>query len=365
MKSNIAAIVAANKNTTMSDTHFPVLVLGAGIAGLAAAQRLVANGIPVLVLDKGRGVGGRMATRRSGAATFDHGAQYFSAKTIDFQNFVREASAAGAVREWRPDIPDKVHPRWVGAAGISAVPKFMAEKLTVQTGKKAVQILALPKGWQVVTDDGVRYTADALIVTIPAPQALELLANSPVDLPDTALEPLRHIAYYPCLAVLATLDRPSGIPAPGGLLTGGEPISWVADNFQKGISGAPSMTIHGSPEFSHRHLDGDLQQAGRLLLEAAASWIRPAQVVEWQIHRWRYSLAWQRHPEPFWQAAGPHPLLFGGDGFGVGNVEGAYLSGLAMAIQVMSRLSFSLENFSEYDAVKSLPLYAVSNLTRN
>lgn len=344
MKSNIAATVAENKNTIMSDTHFPVLVLGAGIAGLTAARRLAANGIPALVLDKGRGVGGRMATRRNGAATFDHGAQYFSTKTIDFQNFVKEASAAGAVREWRPDIPDKLHPRWVGAAGMSAVPKFLAENLTVQTGKKAVQILELPNGRQVVTDDGERYTADTLIVTIPAPQALELLANSPPDLPGDAFEPLRHIAYYPCLAVLATLDRTSGIPAPGGLLTGGEPISWIADNFQKGISSVPSVTIHGSPEFSNRHFDGDLQQASRLLLEAADLWIRPAQVVEWQIHRWRYSLAWQRHPEPFWQAAGPHPLLFGGDGFGMGNVEGAYLSGLAMAIQATSQLGSRIKN---------------------
>ncbi|MFW5789075.1 MAG: FAD-dependent oxidoreductase [Spirochaetota bacterium] len=61
-------------------THCDVPVVGAGIAGLTAARRLVDASLDVTVLDKGRGVGGRMATRRFGGATrrfggatFDHG----------------------------------------------------------------------------------------------------------------------------------------------------------------------------------------------------------------------------------------------------------------------------------------------------
>ena len=38
-----------------------VIVVGAGIAGLAAALRLTAAGVDVTVVDKGRGVGGRLA----------------------------------------------------------------------------------------------------------------------------------------------------------------------------------------------------------------------------------------------------------------------------------------------------------------
>ena len=64
-------------------THqYPTIIIGAGMAGMAAARTLVNANLPVLVLDKGRGISGRMATRRWGDATFDHGAQYFSAKTI-------------------------------------------------------------------------------------------------------------------------------------------------------------------------------------------------------------------------------------------------------------------------------------------
>ena len=58
-----------------------VAILGAGMAGAAAARRLAEAGLDVRVFDKGRGIGGRMATRRTEAgARFDHGAQFFRAK---------------------------------------------------------------------------------------------------------------------------------------------------------------------------------------------------------------------------------------------------------------------------------------------
>lgn len=312
-----------------------VLIIGAGLAGLSAARRLAAANIPALVIDKGRGVGGRMATRRSGEATFDHGAQFFSAKTPVFQDFVRNIKTGGAVKEWWPVIPDTLHARWVGIPGMSAVPKLMAQHLTIITGKRVVQIEALDGSWQVRTDDGATLTGSALLLTIPAPQALELLENSPVNLPANSLKPLQHIAYHPCLALLATLSGPSGIPAPGGLQTNDKVISWLADNFQKGVSKIPAVTIHASPAFSQTHLDGDLNAAGRIMLEATAQYLQPATVLDWQVHRWRYSLAYQRYPLPFFQAATAAPLLFGGDGFGMGNVEGAYLSGMAMAERLL------------------------------
>ena len=60
-----------------------IAIVGAGLAGLSCAQALRAGGADVQLFDKGRGVGGRMATRRVdtplGPATFDHGAQFLTA----------------------------------------------------------------------------------------------------------------------------------------------------------------------------------------------------------------------------------------------------------------------------------------------
>ena len=74
------------------------IVIGAGISGLAAATELAKAGCRTIVLEKSRGIGGRMATRRVGPAVCDHGAQFFTVRTRAFGATVAEAHAAGLVR---------------------------------------------------------------------------------------------------------------------------------------------------------------------------------------------------------------------------------------------------------------------------
>lgn len=309
-------------------TNPDVLIIGGGLAGLTAATILTEKGKSAIVLDKGRGPGGRMSTRRIGDARCDHGAQFFSTKTTEFQDFIKKAEAAGAVKKWTPAHFDDAHPRYTGTHGMNSLPKFLAENLTVKTSQKVVR-LEQKNGWTSYTESGDQFSAKALVLTIPAPQALDLLENSGLDLPET-FAALRQIEYYPCLAVLARLERVSALPTPGGLALENQAIAWMTDNFQKGISPEPALTIHASPAFSQEHLDGDLQAAGAKLVELAKPHLGAAQVLDFQVHRWRYSLPYQRFSEPFFKAETEFPLFFGGDGFGMGNVEGAFLSGLAM-----------------------------------
>jgi phytoene dehydrogenase-like protein len=56
----------------------PVVIVGAGLAGLACAQDLVAAGIPVQVLEGSDAVGGRMRTDRQGGFLLDRGFQVFN-----------------------------------------------------------------------------------------------------------------------------------------------------------------------------------------------------------------------------------------------------------------------------------------------
>lgn len=121
-----------------------VLIVGAGMAGLMAAGRLVEAGKSVIVLDKGRGVGGRMASRRlsaDGAARADHGAQYFTCYSETFRPYVEQWLAAGLITQWSTGFYDsekKLHdngvPRYVGAQGMTTVPKHLAAQLDVRTG---------------------------------------------------------------------------------------------------------------------------------------------------------------------------------------------------------------------------------------
>ncbi|MBC8153087.1 MAG: FAD-dependent oxidoreductase [Bacteroidetes bacterium] len=315
-----------------------VLILGAGLAGLMAARTLAARNVLVTVLDKGRGVGGRLATRRLATGRADHGAQYFSAKTPDFQRQVAEWLAAGVAREWpleaatAGDMPSD-HPRYIGVDGMNTLAKHLADGLITHTGERVVRLRTEDGGWAAETETGAIYQADAVCCTIPAPQALMLLADSELDPDSLGVSALADIRYQPNITVMAALNAPSRIPA-GGVRYETGPVAWVADNQQKGISPGPSLTIQASADFSRTWLDhgyGVLNVVGKELLAELRDWLDPGSVDSFQVHRWRYSLADVRYPAPLLAAQTPAPLLFGGDGFGMGNVEGAFVSGRAMA----------------------------------
>lgn len=311
------------------------IIIGAGMTGLTAARTLQQNDWTVTVLDKGRGVGGRMATRRLADARADHGAQYFTARTTEFQQFISELTDAGIVREWAlqetkmSDISFR-HPRFIGTEGMSGIAKYMAQPLNVRTGERAVHISGDENSSAVVTESGQTYQADKLILTIPAPQALALLSNSQVLSPSEQAV-FDAIEYAPCLAVMVLLNGRSKIPTPGIVKFEQGPIAWVADNFQKGISDKTSITIHASASFSKEHLDDDLTAVSQHLINLLGEWIPKTQVDSFQVHRWRYSLAEKCNPNPYFVCTTPFTLLMGGDGFGQGNVEGAFQSGLQMA----------------------------------
>lgn len=308
------------------------IIIGAGMAGLTAARELTQNGWDVTVLDKGRGVGGRMATRRLLATRADHGAQYFSVRTPDFQQHVQQLQAVGVVKEWNLQEADFQHPRYIGSGGMSAVPKYMADGLNIKTGERVILVEGTEKGCRVKTDSGHQFEADNLIITIPAPQAYTLLRDSSIELSSTELSAFNTITYQPCIAVMAVLKDESLIPVPGILNFEKGDIAWVADNQQKGVSTEqPTVTIHATPLYSREHLEMDLMEVGKQLLDQLTDWIPADNVETYQVHRWRYSLADKRFPQAYVVCNTPYPMLMGGDGFGMGNVEGAFQSGLQMA----------------------------------
>lgn len=306
------------------------LVIGAGMAGLTAARTLQQNGWQTTVLDKGRGLGGRLATRRIEAGKADHGAQYFTVRTPEFEKLVATMQQVGVVKPW--DLRTSQHPLFVGVEGMNAVAKFLANGLDVRTNERVVSIAQNDTDCTATTETGNRFTASHVIITAPAPQVISLLKDSGIALPEQQVNDLQSIVYVPCLAVMVVLNQPSQIPVPGSLKFDNGPVAWVADNQQKGISPQlPTLTIHASPAFSRAHLESNLDQTGAQLIEALREWIPADTVVSYQVHRWRYSLAERTQPDPFLVAQTPFSLLIGGDGFGMGNVEGAFLSGWNMA----------------------------------
>ena len=113
---------------------YDTLIIGAGLSGLLAARTLAGAGHDVTVLDKGRGPGGRLATRRMGDATLDHGAQFFTVRSEPFAAMVHGWQAAGLVYEWcRGFLPGgDGFPRYAVHGGMNALAKHLAIGLDVR-----------------------------------------------------------------------------------------------------------------------------------------------------------------------------------------------------------------------------------------
>jgi renalase len=317
------------------------IIVGAGLSGLLAADALQREGWDVTVLDKGRGVGGRMATRQVGEGTFDHGAQFFTVRGERFSNLVDGWLDAGAAEEWARGFADAEgqlnedgHPRYRGSGGMTSIPRHIAGGLDVRTGERVVKVDDVDEGWEVTCESGLQLKSYALVLALPVPQALELASSGDYKLPDSSRRRLEAVSYDPCLALLVLLDGPGGVPEPGGMQIKGEPLDWISDNHLKGISDVPAITIHAGPEWSRSLFEDDEAEITEHLLSLASDRLGTdlaSSVVESSLARWRYSWVTNTHPEPFLAAAENPPLLFCGDAFDQPKVEGAALSGLAAA----------------------------------
>jgi predicted NAD/FAD-dependent oxidoreductase len=308
-----------------------VVVVGAGLAGLVAARDLAVDH-DVTVLDKGRSVGGRLATRRIGDAVLDHGAQFFTVRRGgDFRSQVDEWLDRRVARIWCHgfDGDGDGYPRYCGATGMTALAKDLARGLDVRCATMVFTIRPGADAWHVIADDATMVVADVVVLTCPVPQSWALLMESGVDLPAA----LTQLEYERTIGLLAVLDRPSTVPAPGGVQLdphdAGAPFAFIADNQRKGISPVPALTCHATVPFSHDRWDDPIDEISRELLDRARSWTGEARVVASQVKKWRFATP----TEPWPDTCCPLPggIVLAGDAFAGPKVEGAFVSGRAAA----------------------------------
>ncbi len=311
-----------------------VLIIGAGISGLLCATELRKAGKSVCVLDKGRGLGGRMATRRMVGGRLDHGAQFFTVRDARLQAYVNAWLEAGIIKEWFRHLPEDSnpdgYPRYCGKQGMTDVPKFLAKELEVYTSQQVTELSRDTDLWLARTASGDSFVGRHLVITAPLPQALNLLDMTGLRYANGQADALRAVRYERGLATLAILDGASGLPEPGGMKLREAPLSWIGDNQQKGISpDVSAITIHADAAFAEAHWDSPNELRGRLMLEAAAPYLN-AEVVEFNCHRWGFTIPINPWPEPCFHNPGLK-LTLAGDSFGGARIEGAALSGIEAA----------------------------------
>lgn len=317
-----------------------IAVIGAGLSALTLAQQLkdVAN---ITIFEKSRGVGGRMSTRYADPYKFDHGAQFFTVRSIEFKDFLSGAKDDSIVQEWTPKIchVDKVgalsktswdEAHYVACPNMNSLCKYLAEDMNVQVNTCIDEIRAAEGGkWQLRDDQQQdRGTYDFVISTAPAEQSLELLASH-----SQSFEALFQIEMQPCFSVMLGFEQSLQDNFDVALFEGHD-VSWIACNNSKpGRTDDEAYVIHSSAEFAQAHHNHDKQKILEHLIKSASDALdldfSTASLK--QIHFWKYARpAKDMTGKPYILDA-DKKLAVCGDGFVSGRVESAFISALELS----------------------------------
>ncbi|MEG4069230.1 FAD-dependent oxidoreductase [Microcoleus sp. Pol11C2] len=343
---------------------FDVAVIGAGMAGLSCAQRLRQAGYSVAVVEKSRGAGGRVATRRVQGTRADHGARYLEPQGEAVQGLIDALVDRDILKLWTDTVWEFIQGElsaipnscYVAPAGMNAIGKYLAEDLEIWFGRRVQAISTTDNQmWHLsleVTNDNLQtpqeLIAKAVVVAIPAPQALMFL-DAEIGLQSDFIDKLRSVEYDPCITVMAGYSAAKqqdlsnlnpqwkSVSFPDNA-----DLAWVGlDNSKRLNLQPPVFVVHSSANFAERYLEAaDLETVGQELLSRASEYLIPwLKKPEWlQVHRWRYAFCGNPLPVSCLPAGGNLPLVCAGDLCGEGQIEAALRSGLAAAIWVNSQL---------------------------
>lgn len=202
--------------TRVSD--FSVSIIGAGLAGLACAQRLGHHGVPCRVFDRGQRVGGRVNTRLieldGETVCFDHGAPMLHVRTSAFQWIVDAWIGCGIVEEVNEtDTPGEPGTRVFRAVrGMQSIPEYLADGLDIRCSCTAEQIKRVDDGWTLRFRHYEREFSEttrtgAVVFACPFPQSARVLDASGVYQPNQ----LKGVGYTPTWVCMMLLGK--GLPA--------------------------------------------------------------------------------------------------------------------------------------------------------
>lgn len=302
-----------------------IAIIGAGMAGVAAACTLREAGHRVVVFEKSRGWGGRCATKRWEGQIVDHGAQYFSVRNPDFRAALDAAVGPKLGTITAPiftETGDVLPPdgRFFHSEGNSRLARDLGAGLEVRTEARIGAV------------DGLRIEGeefDAVVSTAPMPQTLALCGR---DEPD--------VYYAACLSAVFLYEGPlDGLAAARYALSdrSGDPLAWSACENHKAGRITPdriAIVAQASEEFSTMYLD-----------EEAAAWeplLRDMVEERWEIasnrlrasfaHRWRFARVEPIAEDP----SLPDGWFFAGDALTGPRVESAWTAGRMVGRRVAS-----------------------------
>ena len=320
-----------------------IAVIGAGLSGLVAARELTTCS-DVTVFEKSRGFGGRMATRYADEFEFDHGAQFFTARSSEFRGYLEPLIDAGIVACWHARFAeldsdsvaatrdwDDAYPHYVGAPRMNAIGQHLADGLSIETNTTVSGVGLDDKGWILTDGDGNALGRfDWVVCAMPAAQTAALVPAG------SALHRIAGEAQMrACFAMMLGFETAPALPWQAALVRGAD-ISWISVNSSKPQRGERfTLVVHSTNAYADANLDEALPVVQRHLLQevSAVTGIDCDDAHFCQLQRWRYANVDKQEGSASFVDS-QHRLAGCGDWFRRGRVEAAFLSGRDVARQL-------------------------------
>jgi predicted NAD/FAD-dependent oxidoreductase len=303
---------------------FDAVIVGAGLAGLTAGRFLQEQGCQVIILEKSRGVGGRVATRRLDNTYADHGLPAFNT----------DLGLPSLLEPWQDG--------YISRSGINTVAKHLAANLNLRRNFRVIELEAQAQGYWEIRGENEIVRAKAVILAIPAPQSLEICRASRLQV--SFLPELERVTFDPCIVAIASYPTAYLEDFVKGLSSTNHPFlqKIIVDSSKHAHPEALVLVLHSSPAFARSHLDNPhLENLGQELLQAAGgetrAWInQPNQL---QVHRWRYAIPLEPLEVSLLATNFPLPLVCCGDWCGGREAENALVSGCKAAEVIIPNLN--------------------------
>jgi renalase len=382
----LGAYIQMGLESTKNRDLVDAAVLGGGIAGCAAVERLAASGLSVILIEKSRGMGGRASVRRFEGGRSGHlGLPYFVTSDPNFRVALESACGAGALIKtpWtRYDTVGggfAVSEVYLGARGSNDFCKHVLDLAQTSVGQTGSVAPVLLSGHRVV---GLRWTCAGssvpdvgcweistvasdntvsvqfsrfVLITFPAPQAAALLVGIDRDL--WAARVASASDFVPAWVVLveanwSVFEGLDEIVFSGGLQP--YPVSRIC----RLAPGASVWQVCADPEWTAQNLESSPGDVAGILMRnvSDASGVPGDAAQVLAVHLWRYAyphlngrmpdfwkpragMTLSRQTEglsPFLMATGA-PLCLAGDWLGSAGAEGAWLSGVKAAEAIILR----------------------------
>lgn len=327
-----------------------IAIIGAGLSGLVLAKKLQSHA-QVTVFEKSRGVGGRLATRYADPYQFDHGAQFFTAESEAFQQFLSPLVTQGVLGHWPARFVElerdkvlsqrqwgKEWPHYIGLPKMNAIGKYLAQGLDVKLQTRVESLKKPSASWELLDENGQSLGCyDWVISTAPIPQTQVLMPEC-----FSHSDALKASRVVGCFALMLGYAEPVPLPWDAALVKDAD-ISWISVNSSK--PGRPtgfSLVVLATNQWAEANMEADQDSIIQHLREeaSAVAGLDLQHSNHVALHRWRYANS-NKHKGDAYLLDTENHLAVCGDGCIQGIAEAAFTSASKLAESLIPHLDSS------------------------